>query len=69
MSFAVLCIGALALLGIVAAVVSHFQGGADDIVTAGHDCSTCTSADDGSCKLHCLMDERKKKECAEPHTS
>ena len=68
MSFAVLCISALAILGIVAAVASHFQGG-DDVVTAGHDCSSCASADDGSCKLHCLMEERKKKECAEPHTS
>ena len=69
MSFAVLCISALVILGIVAAVASHFQGGVDDVVTAGHDCSTCISAGDGSCKLHCLMEERKEKECAEPHTS
>lgn len=68
MSFAVLCIGALAILGIVAAVASYIQGG-DDVVTAGHDCNSCTSANDGSCKLHCLMEERKEKECAEPHTS
>ena len=68
MSFAVLCIGALALLGIVAAIVSHFQGD-DDEITVGHDCSSCTSADDGSCKLHCLMEEKKKKQCAESHTS
>ena len=68
MSFAVLCISALAILGIVAATASYLQGG-DDAVTAGHDCSSCTSANDGSCKLHCLMEERKEKECAEPRTS
>ena len=52
----------------VSTIASYFQGG-DDEIAVGHDCSTCTSADDGSCKLHCLMEERKKKECAEPHTS
>ena len=50
---------ALVALGVVAAVASRFQGGNDDIVV-GHDCSTCTSADDGSCQLHCLMEEKKK---------
>ena len=68
MDFAVLCVGAIVVLGIVAAIASYFQGG-DDEIAVGHDCSTCTSADDGSCKLHCLMEEKKKKECAEPHTS
>ena len=67
MQFAVVCIIALTVLGIVAAVASHFQHG-DDTITTGHDCSSCTSADDGSCQLHCLMEE-KKKSCAEPHTS
>ena len=67
MSFAVLCLGALAALGLVAAIASHFQGG-DDAIQVGHDCNSCTSADDGSCKLHCLMEEKKRKECAEPHT-
>ena len=65
MSFAVVCIGALIVLGLIAAVASHFQSG-DDEITVGHDCSTCTSANDGSCKLHRLMEEKKKK-CAEPH--
>jgi hypothetical protein len=59
---------ALVALGVVAAVASRFQGGNDDIVV-GHDCSTCTSADDGSCQLHCLMEEKKKKSCVEQHTS
>jgi len=61
MSFAVLSIAALLLLGVVAAVASFFQGG-DDEIAVGHDCSTCTSADDGSCKLHCLIEEKRKNE-------
>lgn len=61
MSFAVLSIAALLLLGAVAAVASYFQGGNDEIAV-GHDCSTCTSADDGSCKLHCLIEEKRKNE-------
>jgi len=61
MSFAVLSIAALLLLGVVAAVASFFQGGNDEIAV-GHDCSTCTSADDGSCKLHCLIEEKRKNE-------
>ena len=68
MEFAVVCIIALMVLGIVAAVASHFQHG-DDTITVGHDCSSCTSADNGSCQLHCLMEEKRKKSCAEPHTS
>jgi hypothetical protein len=67
MSFAVVCIIALIALGIIAALVSHLQGG-DDEVTVGHDCSTCTSADDGSCQLHCLMEEKRKRTCADSRT-
>jgi len=59
MSFAVLSIVALLLLGVVAAVASYFQGG-DDEIAVGHDCSTCTSADDGSCKLHCIIEEKRR---------
>jgi len=61
MSFAVLSITALLVLGLIAALASYFQGG-DDEIAVGHDCSSCTSADDGSCKLHCLMEEKKKKD-------
>jgi len=68
MSFAVVCIIALAVLGVVAAVASWLQGGSDEIAV-GHDCSTCTSADDGSCKLHCLMEEKKKRTCGDARTS
>jgi hypothetical protein len=63
MSFAVVCIVALVVLGLVAAIASYFEKGNDEI-TVGHDCSSCTSADDGSCKLHCLMEERRKGEAA-----
>ncbi len=65
MSFAVLCIVALLVLGIVAAVASRFDRGGDDQVTIGHDCSSCTAADEGSCQLHCLMEEKKKQACAD----
>ena len=61
MDFALVCIAALAGLGIVAAIASHFQGGSDEIST-GHDCATCSAADDGSCQLHCLMEEKKRRE-------
>ena len=54
------CIGMIVVLGIVAAVANHFDQGKDTI-EQGHDCSTCTAAQDESCKLHCLMEERKKK--------
>lgn len=67
MSFAVVSIGALIALGIVAAIASRLQGGNDEI-TVGHDCSSCTSANDGSCQLHYLMEEKKKKACSEPNT-
>ena len=67
MSFAVVSIGALIALGIVAAIASRLQGGNDEI-TVGHDCSSCTSANDGSCQLHCLIEEKKKKACSEPNT-
>ena len=60
MSFAVVCIGSLLVLGLIAAVASLLQGGNDEI-TVGHDCNTCTAADDGSCKLHCLMKEKSEK--------
>jgi len=57
------CIALLVGLGIVAGIASHFDKGEDEI-TVGHDCSTCTAADEGSCKIHCLLEEKKKKEDA-----
>ena len=47
-------------LGVVAAIASYFDKGSDEIAT-GHDCSTCTAAEDESCKLHCLMEEAEKR--------
>ena len=61
MSFAIVCFVALVVLGVVAAVASRFQGGSDEIVS-GHDCASCTSADDGSCQLHCMMEEKRRRE-------
>ena len=63
MSFALVCIALLVGLGIVAGIASHFDKGENEI-TVGHDCSTCTAADEGSCKIHCLLEEKKKKEDA-----
>ena len=60
MEFALLCIGMIVVLGIVAAVANLFDKG-NDTVEQGHDCSTCTAAKDESCKLHCLMEEAKGK--------
>ena len=59
MSFALVCIGMIVALGVVAAVANLFDKG-KDTVEQGHDCSTCTAAQDESCKLHCLMEEKKK---------
>ena len=60
MEFALVCIGMIVVLGIVAAVANLFDKG-NDTVEQGHDCSTCTAAKDESCKLHCLMEEREKR--------
>ena len=64
MEFAIVCIGMIVVLGVVAAVANKFDKGKDD-VKQGHDCSTCTEAEEGNCKIHCLLEEvergRKKK--------
>jgi hypothetical protein len=51
----------IVVLGIVAAVANKFDKGNDD-VKQGHDCSTCTAADEGQCKIHCLMEEKRQKD-------
>lgn len=61
MNFIIVCIISLAVLAIIAGIASHFDKGDDDI-KVGHDCSTCTAADEGECKIHCLLEEKKKKE-------
>ena len=59
MSFAVIFIGALVVLGVIAAVANFFDKG-EDTIQEGHDCSTCTEADEGNCKIHELMQQCKK---------
>ena len=60
MNFVVVCIGMIVVLGIVAAVANLFDK-EDDTIKQGHDCSTCTEAEEGNCKIHCLLEEKKKK--------
>lgn len=60
MSFALICIIAIIALGIIAAITSI--GGKDEPVVEANDCSTCISKTDGSCKIACLMEEKKKQE-------
>ncbi|MBQ8128177.1 MAG: hypothetical protein IJ176_07245 [Prevotella sp.] len=63
MQFALICIGALAALGIVAALASMLtKGGTDAPVVEAHDCSTCSSVASGECKIGCLMEEKKRRE-------
>ena len=59
MSFVIVCIGMIVVLGIVAAVANLFDK-EDDTIKKGHDCSTCTEADEGNCKIHELMEHCKK---------
>ena len=63
MSFVLICIGALAVLGAVAAVASALtKGGTDAPVVEGHDCASCSSVASGECKIGCLLEEKKRRE-------
>jgi hypothetical protein len=63
MQFALICIGALVALGIVAALASMLtKGGTDEPVVEGHDCASCSSKVSGDCKIACLMEEKKRRE-------
>ena len=63
MQFALICIGALVALGIVAALASMLtKGGTDEPVVETHDCASCSSKVSGDCKIACLMEEKKRKE-------
>ena len=66
MEFVWVCIGMLVVLGVIALVANHFDKGEDTIVE-GHDCSTCTEADKGECKIHCLIEESKKAKQSKSH--
>ncbi|MDE6688467.1 MAG: hypothetical protein K2J86_01030 [Prevotella sp.] len=63
MQFALICIGALIALGVVAAVASMLtKGGTDVPVVEGHDCASCSSKASSDCKIACLMEEKKRRE-------
>lgn len=59
MTFALICLAMIAVIGIVAALLSK---GDDSPVVVAEDCSTCSSKADGSCKIACLMEEKKRRE-------
>ncbi len=68
MGFIIISIASILALGAVAAIASLFsKGGTDEPINVGQDCATCTSHNDGSCKIACLMDEKKRKEGNKPH--
>ena len=60
MSFVWVCIGMIVVLGVIAAVANKFDKG-NDQVEQGHDCSTCSEANEGNCKIHCLMEKRGER--------
>lgn len=64
MSFPVIAILAILALGILAALLS-IGDKEEPIVKGAHDCASCSSHDDGSCKLACLMDEAKRRKEAQ----
>jgi hypothetical protein len=68
MTFALVCIGMIVGLGIFAWIANHFDKGSDTIET-GHDCSTCTAAQEGDCKIHCLLEEKRQKDAASHNKS
>ena len=68
MSFAIVCIGMIAVIGLIAAIASHFDRG-DDTIAVGHDCDSCTAAIEGDCKIHCLIEEKKRKEAEEKEST
>ena len=62
MQFALICIGALVALGIMAALASMLtKGGTDEPVVEAHDCASCSSKVAGDCKIACLIEEKKRK--------
>jgi hypothetical protein len=67
MAFGIVCMIALVALAVLAGVANYFDSG-DDIIETGHDCSTCTAADEGTCKIHCLIEEKRKRESEEENS-
>jgi len=63
MQFALICIGSIVVLGIIAALASMLtKGGTDDPIVEAHDCASCSSKVSGDCKIACLIEEKKKRE-------
>ena len=63
MQFALICVIALAALGVVAALASMLtKGGTDAPVQEAHDCASCSSVASGECKIGCLIEEKKRRE-------
>jgi hypothetical protein len=63
MEFALICIGSIVVLGVIAAIASIFsKGGTDAPIVEAHDCASCSSKVSGDCKIACLMEEKKKRE-------
>ena len=63
MQFALICLIALAALGVVAALASMMtKGGTDAPVQQAHDCASCSSVASGECKIGCLIEEKKRRE-------
>lgn len=62
MEFALICIGSIVVLGVIAALASIFtKGGTDEPVVEAHDCASCSSKVSGDCKIACLIEEKKKQ--------
>ena len=61
MEFALICIGSIVALGIVAAVASMLtKGGTDEPIVEVHDCASCSSKASGDCKIACLMEKKRE---------
>ena len=61
MEFVLVCIGMIVGLGIFAWIANYFDK-SDDTIAMGHDCSTCTAAQEGDCKIHCLLEGKRQKD-------
>ena len=64
MQFVIVCILLIVGLAVVALIANRFDKG-EDVIQEGHDCSTCSAANENECKIQCLkkdLEERKKKE-------
>ena len=61
MEFALVCLGLIVGVGVIAWIANHFDKG-DDTIEVGHDCSTCTAAQEGDCKIRCLLEEKRQKD-------